>query len=132
MSEETTNAAEAAEPKKAKKLSKGIEGTTVTITVLGFEPMKFDFATLPADIQAKLGPFGLGHKLGDAAAGREGTDAVEAINKVMEGLVKGDWSVRAPAAPKITMASIRENLDKLSPKEQEAAKKLLASIGMAV
>jgi len=33
--------------------------------------MTFDFNTLPKDIRVKFGPFGLGHKLGDSAAGRE-------------------------------------------------------------
>ncbi len=93
------------EIKKAgrKKLAKSINGTVVTLTegVTG-KVMTFDFAKLPKGIQDNLGPFGLGHKLGDAAAGKEGQEATDAITKVWEGLMKGDWSVRAPAAEKIS------------------------------
>jgi hypothetical protein len=83
------------EEKRVKKLAKEIEGTIVQITAAGGTKgqMLFDFADLPADIQSKLGPFGLGHKLGDAAAGKEGAEAEEAIEKVFEGLKSGDWSV---------------------------------------
>jgi hypothetical protein len=90
---------EITEVKKIKKLSKEIEGSVITISVEGGSPMVFDFAALPKDIRAKLGPFGLSHKLGDAAAGKSGAEAEEAINKVFEGLASGDWTTRAPAAP---------------------------------
>jgi hypothetical protein len=86
-------------PKKVKKLAKEIEGSVVKISVEGGTPMEFDFTTLPKDIRVKFGPFGLGHKLGDAAAGKSGAEAEEAINKVWEGLMSGDWTTRAPAAP---------------------------------
>jgi hypothetical protein len=94
----TTTAA----PKK-KKLAKSINGTVITIVeAVSNTTLTFDFAKLPKTIQENLGPFGLGHKLGDAAAGKEGKEAVDSINKVAEGLMKGDWSVRAPAAEKIS------------------------------
>jgi hypothetical protein len=130
MSEETVTPEAEETTKRAKKLTKDIQGTVVVLQVIGQEEIRCDFASLPASIQEKLGPFGLGHKLGDAAAGREGAEAVDAINKVIAGLNAGDWSVRAPAQPKVTVASIRENLALLSPAEQEAAKKLLEAIGM--
>lgn len=119
---------------KRKKLAKGIEGTVVKITVLGGEKgeMSFDFSVLPAEIQAKLGPFGLGHKLGDAAAGTAGKDAEAAIQKVWDGLVASDWSVRAPAQPKIAVSTITNNLAALSPEEQEAAKAALAKLGISL
>ena len=79
---------------RQRKLAKSIEGTVVNIEVIGQGLTVHDFTELPADIQAKLGPFGLASKLGDAAAGREGSDAAEAIKKVWEGLVAGDWTVR--------------------------------------
>lgn len=95
-------AAPAASSKK-KKLAKSISGTTVTIVEsVSNTTLTFDFAKLPKTIQDNLGPFGLGHKLGDAAAGKEGKEAVDSINKVWDGLLKGDWSVRAPAAEKIS------------------------------
>lgn len=141
MSEET-NATEAgnevndtqAETNKRKKLTKSIEGTIVKITVLGGNKgeMSFDFATLPEKIQASFGPFGLGHKLGDSAAGTSGVEAETAIQKVWDGLVAGDWSVRAPAQPKIAISTIASNLGALSPEEQEAAKVALAKLGITL
>jgi hypothetical protein len=115
---------------RARKLSKSIEGTVIKIEVIGQETAVYDFSELPADIQAKLGPFGLASKLGDAAAGRDGADAVESIKKVWEGLTKGDWTSRAPAAPKVTISTIKENLAKLSDSERAAAETLLAGLGV--
>lgn len=119
-------------PKRAKKLSKAIEGTVVKITVIDGEKgeMTFDVSTLPEEIQAALVPFGAGHKLGDAAAGRTGKEAEEAIEKVWEGLVKGDWSVRAPAAQKVSLTDIASNLANMSPEEQAQARALLAGMGI--
>jgi len=115
----------------SKKLTKVIEGTVVTITeAVSGKVMAFDFATLPKDIQAKFGPFGLSHKLGDAAAGKEGEEAVASIGKVFEGLLKGDWSVRAPAGEKITKSSLKEKMSGLSDKEQAVAAALLAKLGV--
>ncbi len=117
-----------------KKMSKTIEGTTVKITVLDGkqEEMIFDFSKLPDDIQAKLGPFGLNHKLGDAAAGKKGVEAEEAINKVFTGLMESNWSVRAPAAPKVSTKTIATNLDTLSKKEKNAAIEVLQRLGINI
>jgi len=115
----------------AKKLTKEINGSVITIkeVVTGAE-MVFNFMDLPTGIQDKFGPCGLGHKLGDAAAGKSGQDAVNAINKVWKGLLANDWSVRAPAGEKITKKSVLEKVSALSPVEQEAAKELLARLGL--
>lgn len=117
-----------------KKMTKKIEGTIVNIEVLdGKDGAKdFDFAALPADIQAKLGPFGLNHKLGDSAAGKNGVEAEEAINKVFDGLMNSDWSVRAPAAPKVSTKVIATNLESLSKKEQNAAIEVLQRLGINI
>lgn len=115
---------------RVRKLSKAIEGSVVTIEVLGQTTETYDFNSLPAEIQAKLGPFGLASKLGDCAAGREGADAAEAIKKAFDGMLAGDWTVRAAAAPKVTISSIKENLAKLSDTEREAAMALLAGLGV--
>lgn len=121
---------------KAKKLTKDLvtKPGSVIITVEGGEkgPMTFDFSKLPQTIQTKFGPFGLGHKLGDSAAGRAGKDAEGSIMKVWEGLMKGDWSVRAPAAPKISVAEVASNYSKLDPKERATAKKLLEELGITI
>lgn len=132
---ETGAVAPTAPTKRPKKLQKSIEGTVVKITVLGAEgstEMSFDTAELSDEIKAQLVPFGVSHKLGDSAAGREGNDAVEAINKVWEGLKSGDWSVRAPAAPKVSVANIKSALENMSEEEREQAKKLMAQMGITL
>jgi hypothetical protein len=114
-----------------KKLSKVIEGNIITITEGSTEKkLSFDISKLNADIKAHLSMHGLSQKLGDAAAGKEGDKAVESINIVWEGLVKGDWTVRAPAGEKISKKSITEKLEGLSEKEQKTARDLLAKLGM--
>jgi len=117
-----------------KRMSKTITGTVVAITVIDGEngTMEFNFNDLPEEIQVKFGPFGLGHKLGDAAAGKKGVDAEEAITKVFDGLMDSNWSVRAPAAPKVSTKVISENFGNLSEDEQAAAKAVLASLGINI
>jgi len=130
MADEAKDVAEKA--KKTKKLVKTIEGTVLTISeAITGSIMKFDFAVLPQGIKDNLGPYGLSQKLGDAAAGREGQDAVDSIKKVWEGLSKGDWSTRAPAAEKITKKSILDKYEAMPEgKEKAVAKGLLQKLGL--
>jgi len=126
---------EAPAKKSRKKLEKDLtEHPLVKITAMEGSQgqVVYDFTDLPEEIQDRLGPFGLGHKLGDAAAGRRGTEAEEAINKVWEGLMAGDWSVRAPAVPKVSIKAIADNYEMLSDEEKETAKKLLGDLGMKI
>jgi hypothetical protein len=117
--------------KKAKKLGKEIVGTVVKITeVVTGSAMDFDFAKLPKEIQEKLGPFGLNHKLGDAAAGCAGQEAVDSIKKVWDGLMAGNWAVRAAKGEQVSMNAISSGIDKLPPKEAEAARALLIKLGI--
>lgn len=133
MAEETA----VAKAKKTKKLGKGIEGNLLTITeaVTG-TVLKFDAASLPKEIQAKLMPYGLSQKLGDAAAGKSGQVAIDAINKVWEGLMKSDWTVRAPAAEKIDKKGVLEKFNALDAKTKamlagnEKTKTLLEALGV--
>jgi hypothetical protein len=117
--------------KKAKKLGKEIIGNVVKITeVVTGKVMEFDFNKLPAEVKTKLGPFGLNHKLGDAAAGCAGQEAVDSIQKVWDGLMAGNWAVRAPKGESVSVAAISSGLDKLPPKEAEAARALLIKLGI--
>lgn len=134
--EETAETPDTETPKKSRrKLEKDLtEHPVVKITALGGKrgQMSFDFTELPEEVQDRLGPFGLGHKLGDAAAGRKETEAEEAIVKVWEGLMAGDWSVRAPAVPKVSVKAIAENYELLSDAEKKAAKTLLDGLGIKI
>ena len=121
--------------KRPRKLMKDLtdEGV-VKITALGGNAgeVEYDFSTLPADIQTKLGPFGLSHKLGDAAAGKTGADAEDSIQKVWDGLMAGDWSVRAPATPKVSVKALVDKMSALPPEAQAQARALLASLGVDI
>ena len=119
----------------AKKLKKDLsEHPLVKISVADGNKgeMIYDFNSLPADIQGKLGPFGLGHKLGDSAAGKHGPDAEEAVEKTFQGLMEGNWSVRVPAAPKVSIKDVAANLNNLSEKEKKTAQAVLASLGIKI
>jgi hypothetical protein len=125
---------EVAPKPKRKRLSKVIDGGVLTIVEAVTETSTaYDFATLPEGIQALLGPFGMSQKLGDAAAGKKGEEAVNAINKVWEGLQAGNWSVRAPAAEKITKKSITGKFDAMEDgPEKEMAAELLKKLGITI
>ena len=122
------------------KLSKKIEATDVIFNVLDeegdeYQELTFNFNDLPKPIQDYLGPFGLSHKLGDAAASADtAEERISLITKVWESLKAGEWSVRRAAepkekGPKISKKAVLENMASLSESEQEAAKAILAKLG---
>ena len=117
----------------AKRMTKVIEGTVLKIKEIeSGTDRAYDFAKLPQDIQIKFGPFGLSHRIGDAAAGKKGKEAIEAMDKVWNGLVDGNWTVRAPAGEKLTKKGLTDKIDLMNPKEQKAARELLQKLGLAI
>jgi hypothetical protein len=115
--------------KKSKKLGKVIEGTVVKIKeVITGTDMEFDFAKLPKEIQAKLGPHGLSQKLGDAAAGTSGAEAVDSIKKVWDGLMAGNWAVRGERGPSVSVSAIEAGIAQLPPAKQQETRELLLRI----
>lgn len=135
MAKEEAKKEVATKPKRGKKLIKEVyseNGGGVKLTVLGGEKgeMNFPFSKYPVEIQKALGPFGQGHKLGDSAAGRSGKDAETAIIKVHEGMMANDWSVRAPAQPKVKLSEIAQNFLKMTDAEKAKAAPLLKSLGI--
>ena len=126
-----------ADEKKRKKLTKVIEGTVLTITEgITNTVIKVDFAKLPENIKANLGPYGLSQKLGDATAAKEGQEAVDSIMKIKEGLEKGSWTVRAPAAEKINKKDIVDKFNAMAPQQKAVLaanpelKKTLEALGV--
>lgn len=126
-----------------KKLGKKIEGNEVVFTLgeADGEELRFDATTLPEEIKARLIPFAVGHKLGDAAASSKTVDEIKAaINRVWDALMANTWTSRAPTVegeakektPKISKKTILANLEKLPPEQQESAKILLAAMGITV
>ena len=119
-------------PKKKKKLAKSINGHVLTIVESTTDTtMTFDADKLPEQIQDNLMPYGLSQKLGDAAAGKKGKESVDAIQKVWDGLIKGDWSVRAPAAEKISKTDIMATYNAMPEgKEKVVFEGLLKKLGV--
>ena len=128
--------ADEVEKKRPKKLSKDLASKPgkVIITVEGGKAGAREYSPddLPDKIQDLLPAFAVGHKLGDSAAGRSGVDAEAAIQKTWDGMMKGEWTVRVPAAPKISVTEIAANMAKLSPAEQKTAKALLKGLGITI
>lgn len=117
----------------AKKLEKLVTGNVLQITEgTTAAVLKFDINELSDSIRFNLSMHGLSQKLGDAAAGKTGEDAVLAINAVWKGLKKGDWAVRAPAGEKVSKKSIIDAIGNLSDAEQKKAKDLLAKLGLKI
>lgn len=118
--------------KKVKKLSKVIENGILTIKEsITNSTLTFDPAGLTDEIKKNLMYHGLSQKLGDAAAGREGKDAVDSINKVWEGLVKGDFTIRVPAAEKVSKKSILDKFNAMPEgKEKDRAAAALKALGL--
>lgn len=126
----------AEEVKRARKLAKDLatKPGKVIIKALGGKKgaMEFDPKALPKNVQDRLPEIAISHMLGDAAAGRSGVDAEEAITVKWDGLMKGDFSVRAPAAPKVSLTEIAANFSKLSAAEQKTARVLLEGLGITL
>ena len=116
--------------KRPRKLSKVIDGMKLTITA-GETVMEFDAANYSKDIIDRLTMYGMSQKLGDAAAGAESVEeSVEFITKINEGLLKGEWSTRAPAAEKVSKKGILEKYEGLSDDEKAVVAPLLQKLGL--
>jgi hypothetical protein len=116
--------------KRPRKLSKVIDGMKLTITA-GETVMEFDAANYSKEIIDRLTMYGMSQKLGDAAAGAESVEeAVEFITKINEGLLKGEWSTRAPAAEKVSKKGILEKYEGLSDEEKAVVAPLLQKLGL--
>ena len=116
--------------KKAKKLTKAVEGGKLTITS-GTDVMVFNIEDYSPAIRAHLEMHGLSQKLGDAAAGAETpAEATEFIKKVNDGILKGDWSTRAPAGEKISKKGVLEKFGALSDDDKAKVAPLLKALGI--
>jgi hypothetical protein len=120
--------------KKAKKLSKVINGSVLTISeATTGAVLSIDANTLSDVIKAKLIMHGLSQKVGDSAAGTAGQESVDNITKVIAELQKGEWTTRVPAAEKITKSSILDTYNAMPEgKEKSALKSALEKIGIKI
>lgn len=114
---------------KERKLIRTIAGAVVTMKeVMTGKEIVCDFSLLNAEIQAKLGPFGLSHKLGDSAAGAVGQDAVDSITKTWEGLVAGNWRVAGERGASVSVNAVNAGIEKLPAGEQKLARQLMLKL----
>ena len=122
MTEETAEApatTETSEKKKVKRLSRKIDGRVLTITEMETgESISIDADTLSAEIQSRSMMHGLNQKIGDAAAGKTGADAMKAMMVVAQGIVGGNWAVRAPASKNVSVSDINNALGTMSEEER--------------
>ncbi len=119
---------------RARRLKKDLtEKGTLKIEIINGDTMTFTPAELPAEIQELLPTVALSHRLGDAVAGITDPDIIKAsLEKVWQGMMEGNWAIRKPGTPKVELSAIKGNLSNLTDAEQEAAKALLASLGIAI
>jgi hypothetical protein len=117
--------------KKEKKFTKVIEGSVIKITeAITGKTVELDTAKLSPEIQERLKPFGAGHKIGDAASGDSGQDAVDSMQKVIDSLMAGEWKAKVEKGASVSMNIINSGLDKMSEKERAATRNLLLRYGI--
>lgn len=118
--------------KKVKKVAKVVDGFVLNVTTGEGLIMSYDASTLSQAIKDNLLMHGLSQKIGDCFAGKTGSEGKEAADKTWDALVKGEWSIRVPAAEKITKKDVIAAFEGLTDEEKEIAKKLglLAKLGI--
>jgi len=110
------------------------EKGTLTIEIIGGTGAKtYDPAELPAEVMAKLPALALSHKLGDAASGLDDPALIEdVISKLWEAMKKGEFTVRQPGQPKVSLKDVNDNLANMAEGDREAALTLLRSLGIKI
>jgi hypothetical protein len=120
--------------KRPRKISKDVTskpGVVIFEVVGGVNgPMEFNVNELSDAVKEQLIPFGLSHKLGDAAAGKHGVEAETAITRVWEEMLKGNWSTRVAATKSFSKKVFSDKLKNLSKETLENARKIFAELGL--
>jgi len=106
----------------------------LTIEVIdGTGAMTFNPKDLPETVQNHLPVLALSHKLGDAASGLDDPAMIEEVIKTLwEAMMKGEFSVRQPGQPKVSLKDVKDNLAGMEENDREAALTLLRSLGIKV
>lgn len=105
---------------------------TINIDAFGFtragQTFNVDPSRFNAEIIAQLVMHGATQKIGDAAAGKDGDDALKAMDAVYESLSNGDWGrSRGGAGEEPIARFIRAEVRNLLSKESMAEYKKLAA-----
>ena len=122
------------ESKRARRVSKTVEDDRVVIKVVGVDNWELNakVSDLPEDVVSKLPAVALSHILGDAAAGKEGQEAVDKIQKKWDALVAGHFSVRKPAEKKVKVSDLLAAINDMEGVDAEKAKAALAALGITM
>jgi len=119
---------------RERRLDKNVdyEKSIVTVKVISNgATLVCDATKLPQAIKDKLLPLAVSHRIGDAAAGLDGDEAFASMQKVWDGLMAGNFTIRAAAQPKgLPVADIKSKLAALSGSEAKAAAALLEKLGL--
>lgn len=137
VEESPTDTAEVSEGKRPRKLLKSTDkdNMTVSIEVVGLEegPVEYPLSDLNQDILDHLSLHGLSQKLGDAAAGKGGEEAKASIAETWENLKEGKFRGERAGGERMPSKKVMaENVAKLPPADQAAARKALADIGIVL
>jgi hypothetical protein len=118
---------------RTKRLNKVVNYETgevkVSVIATGQE-LVCNVSELNAEMCKKLVPLALSHRIGDAAAGKEGDEAFQAMTKVWEGLKAGNFTIRVAAVPGLKASDIKEKLAGLTGKDAAMAAALLEKLGI--
>lgn len=85
---------------RRKLLQKAVTDDSVSVTVMGFEPVTVKLDELSAEMVRRAAVHGLSQKLGDACAvGADGTpaDAYERLTATAKAVREGQWTIRKPS-----------------------------------
>jgi len=106
----------------AKKATKKVTETGVSIDFENGEALVVELEQLSEDIIRRLALHGMSQKLGDSYAGAEADEAFGLANGVAERLVAGDWAaVRASGGGVTRVSALVEALATVTGQEIEAA-----------
>ncbi len=134
---EVPGTSEESSAKRPRKLIKSTskEDMSVSIEVVGSDegPTEYSLTELSQDIIDHLALHGLSQKLGDAAAGKEGDGAKSSIAETWDNLKDGKFrGERAGGERMPSKKAMAENISKLSPEDQDAARAALANLGITL
>jgi len=132
MDEETN------EVKRVRRLKKfftdeGIGVFQVTMEDDTVSELEINSEELSESVQLKALQHGLLSKIGDAAAGKSGQEAVDAIQRVIDTLIAGNWNTRKEGGGATGWKkAVADKLAAMSDEEREAAIATLAKAGLTL
>lgn len=121
---------DATKAKRNRKIKSEINLNSIKLSIVmgeGIEPSRLEFNTadLPQESREVLMSYGATTRLVNAASGKEGHEAVEAVNTAWHELLQGKWSPRKPAEQTISVSALKKAVDSLPSDIQGAVREAL-------